>query len=79
MDNYTNKYFRICVPRGHVGNGRYSEIVFYIKADNMSSAIDKAIRMPSVKHNRYAFNAVEITKKEYIDGRKISAYERDGF
>lgn len=70
------KYYRICVPRGHVGSGKSQEIVFYIEADDIATAVKKAMMMPGVKHSRYASNATEVTKEEYVEGRKVSAYTK---
>lgn len=70
------RYFMIMVPRGHCGNGRYTEISFAIEAANLLAAMDKAKRMPGVKHTRAVLAGHEITRNEYIEYRKVSAYER---
>ncbi len=70
------RYFLIMVPRGHCGNGRYSEISFAFEAANLLVAMDKAKRMPGVKHTRAVLAGKEITREEYIEYRKVSAYER---
>ena len=71
-------YYRIVCPRGHVGRGKSSEIVFYMKANNLPSALSAARRMPSVKHHtrREFFTGYEVSKEEYMEARKVSAYER---
>jgi hypothetical protein len=71
-------YYRIVCPRGHVGGGKSAEIVFYMKAANLPSALAAARRMPSVKHNirRGFFSGYEVSKEEYMEARKVSAYER---
>lgn len=70
------KYFLITCVRGHCGNGHSTEIKFAFEAKDLLSACDKAKRMPSVKHTRLVLHGKEITKEEYIEYRKISAYER---
>lgn len=71
-------YYRIVCPRGHVGRGKSAEIVFYMKANNLPSALSAARRMPSVKHHtrRDFFTGYEVSKEEYTEARKVSAYER---
>lgn len=71
-------YFKISVPRGHVGAYKSAEITFYFKAKDMVSAISAARRMPSVKHHAKIgfYSGKEITREEYEEGRKISAYEK---
>lgn len=70
------KYFLITCPRGHIGTGRTTEITFAMMAENLLEAIDKARKMPSVKHSRMVLNGREVSKEKYDDFRKISAYER---
>lgn len=70
------KYYRVNVPRGHVGAGKTQDIIFYIKARSITIAASIARRMPGVKHSRSVFSAQEITQDEYIAGRQVSAYER---
>ena len=62
--------------RGHAGNGHGTEIKFAIAAANLLDACDKARKMPSVKHTRMAIYGKEITKAEYDEYRKVSAYDR---
>ena len=71
-------YYRIVCPRGHVGRGKSAEIVFYMKASNLPSALTAARRMPSVKHHtrKEFFTGYEVSKEEYMEARKVSAYER---
>lgn len=71
-------YYRIVCPRGHVGRGESAEIVFYMKASNLPSALAAARRMPSVKHHtrKEFFTGYEVSKEEYMEARKVSAYER---
>jgi hypothetical protein len=72
------KYYKVLCPRGHVGSGKSAEIVFYFKAKDLPSALAIARKMPSVKHNtrKEFFSGKEVTKEEYYENMKISAYER---
>lgn len=70
------KYYMVTCPRGHCGNGQYTEITFAISARNMLDAMDKAKRMPGVKHTRAILMAREVSYEEYSEYRKVSAYER---
>lgn len=72
------KYYKVLCPRGHVGTGKSAEIVFYFKAKDLPTALAIARKMPSVKHHirREFFSGKEITKEEYCEGMKMSAYER---
>lgn len=62
--------------RGHVGCGHSTEIKFAIRAKNLLEAMDKARRMPSVKHTRMAIYGKEISEAEYNEYRQVSAYKR---
>lgn len=66
----------IVCHRGHCGTGRSTEIKFAIAAKNLLEACDIARRIPSVKHTRIAISGKEISKQEYIEYRKTSAYKR---
>ncbi len=70
------KYYAITVPRGHCGVGRSTDITFVFQAKTLLDAMDKARRMPSVKHTRMILSGKEITFEEYTQYRKISAYKR---
>ena len=70
------KYYKVTCYRGHCGIGRSTEITFAFEAHNLLEAMDKAKRMPSVKHTRAILQGKEITRKEYVEYRSISAYER---
>lgn len=70
------KYYMIICHRGHCGTGHSTEIKFVFIANNAIEAMDKARRMPSVKHTRLAMIVKEITSIEYNEYRQISAYER---
>lgn len=71
------KYYIVKVRGGHVGAGRHTEISFNFRAKNMADAIEKARRMPGVKHENNAaiLSAKEITEQEYLENRKTSAYK----
>jgi len=49
-----------------------------MKANNLPTALSAARRMPSVKHHtrREFFTGYEVSKEEYMEARKVSAYER---
>lgn len=70
------KYYAVTCHKGHCGRGRSVEITFAFQAGNLLSAMDKAKRMPGVKHTRMIISAKEITSQEYVKYRQISAYER---
>lgn len=70
------KYFMVICHRGHCGTGHSTEIKFAFIANNAIEAMDKARKMPSVKHTRLAMIVREITAIEYNEYRQISAYER---
>lgn len=68
------KYFKVYANRGHLGAGKSGEIIFYIKAKQICDAVRQAQKMPGVKHCQFIAKALEISREEYIEGRKISAY-----
>ena len=70
------KYFMVICHRGHCGTGHSTEIKFVFIANNAIEAMDKARKMPSVKHTRLAMMVKEITSIEYTEFRQISAYEK---
>ncbi len=70
------KYYKVTCHRGHCGIGHSTEITFAIKAENLLEAMDRAKRMPSVKHTRAIIQGKEISELEYNEYRKMSAYER---
>lgn len=72
------RYYKVSVLRGHVGYGSYVPITFFISAKNALDASEKAKSMSGVKHSRPIMSCVPITATEYMEGRKISAYERCG-
>lgn len=69
-------YYKVTAIRGHSGAGRGEPITFVFEANSSYNAMQKAKRMPMVKHTRFsAIKSVElITKEEYDELRKVSAY-----
>ena len=72
------KFYMVMCSRGHCGTGHSTEIKFAICAKNLLDAMDKAKRMPSVKHTRMILHGYEITEQEYNEYRERSAYQREG-
>ncbi len=70
------RYFLVTCHRGHCGVGRSTEITFAIAARNLLEAMDKAKRMPSVKHTRMIIQGKEITLQAFQEYRTVSAYKR---
>lgn len=70
------RYFLVIGKRGHCGRGNFIEIGFAIKANHMIEAMDKAKKMPAVKHTQSILQAKEITLAEYQEYRTVSAYKR---
>ena len=70
-------YYIIRCKLGHSGSGQYREISFNIKARNAIDAMDRAKRMPGVKHNSstVVLGLKQITQEEYVQNRKESAYK----
>ena len=70
------RYFMVTCSRGHCGTGHEAVIKFAFESRNLIEAMDKAKRMPSVKHTRGILNGKEISRIEYEEYIKISAYKR---
>lgn len=70
------KYYAVTMERGHVGLGRSATITFYYKARDIFEAAAKARKQGGVKHSRFPVACKEVTKEEYCENIKISAYER---
>ena len=70
------RYFRVMCKHGHFGNGRYQPISFLFIAKDAVTAMDMAKTMPGVKHTSMIIACKEISYAEYLDGRKVSAYQR---
>ena len=70
-------YYKVVVKGGHVGTGKYRELIFYIAAKDAFQAIDEALKMPGVKHKFSALIGLnEISHKEFVKWRGTSAYKR---
>lgn len=70
------KYYAVTVQRGHCGCGRTAPITFYVQANSLLEAMDKARRMPGVKHNKPVYNACEVTKDFFTKATQESSYHR---
>lgn len=68
------KYYFVTVQRGHLGTRRSDDLKFAIEAENITTACVKAQQMPMVKHSKPISRAIEISKEEYNEFRKTSAY-----
>ena len=70
-------YYIVKCKLGHSGSGQHREISFNIKARNAIDAMDRAKRMPGVKHNSstVVLGLKQITQEEYVQNRKESAYK----
>ena len=70
-------YYIVRCKLGHSGSGRYREISFNIKAKNAIDAMDRAKRMPGVKHtsSTAVLGLKQITQEQYFQNRKESAYK----
>lgn len=74
------RYWKVTVVRGHMGYGNNNGMLtFYVIAPDIWEASRKALWKPGVKHRgRIPSTAREITREEYLEGRKESAYNRNG-
>lgn len=72
------RYFRVTCKHGHFGYGRYQPISFAFPAKDAVAAIDMAKAMPGIKHsdNSVILACKEISYAEYLNDRKVSAYNR---
>ena len=70
------KYYRVTCKQGHHGSKRYVPITFAFLAQNAIVAMDLAKHMPGVKHDQPVLDCREISYAEYLEFRKISAYQR---
>lgn len=70
-------YYRITVQRGHQGSGQYIPITFIFKADDIVEAIEKAKKMPGVKHNKPIIAAEKLCDEGYYGLSIRSAYIDD--
>lgn len=69
-------YYKVTAIRGHSGAGKGNTITFVFEAESSYEAMQKAKRMPAVKHSSKHIKSVElVTKEEYDELRKVSAYK----
>ena len=70
------RYYKVVMPRGHVGIGHEAYITFYFRAKNLISAMDKAKKMGGVKHTKMPVNVAEVDESVYLANINESAYVR---
>ena len=70
------RYYRVTCKHGHCGRGRYQPISFVFFAKDAITAMDMAKAMPGVKHTAPIISCHEISYAEYLEERKVSAYQR---
>lgn len=70
------RYFRVTCKHGHFGRGRYQPISFTFIAKDAVTAMDIAKAMPGVKHSAFILSCREISYAEFLNSRKVSAYQR---
>jgi hypothetical protein len=73
------RYWLVICYVGHCGRRHAPrEIGLAIEAKDSVEALLQAKKFPGVKHHssRYICTAREITREEYIERRKVSAYEK---
>ena len=77
--NNNCNYYKVKVLAGHCAHmgSKYREyLTFYFEAPSIFSAIEKAKKMPGVKHNKedVVQNVQQVSKEEYEAGVSVSAY-----
>ena len=72
------RYFKVRVVRGHCGSGKGFESTFYFACQTAMQALQKAKRMPSVKHSRLPLSVIEVSKEEYEEQLHTSSYHKEG-
>ena len=73
------RYWLVICYVGHCGSDKAPrEIGLAIEAKDSVEALLQAKKFPGVKHSRsrYICTAREITREEYIERRKVSAYKK---
>lgn len=68
------RYYRVLMPRGHVGIGNEALIDFNIAAKDACTAMRIAQRMPGVKHSKFPLRCEQISKADFAKRRKENAY-----
>ena len=69
-------YYRVTCKHGHFGARRFQPISFVFLAKDSVTAMDLAKAMPGVKHSAMILSCCEISYAQYLEERKVSAYER---
>lgn len=72
------KYYKVICERAHVGKGVTAYITFYYRANNVIEAINKAKRQRGTKRRKLPIACQEVSKEEYENNIKTSAYVRAG-
>ena len=57
-----------------MGRGKHMDTVVYIYSETMFDALKRAQNLPAVKHDKLPFDIQEITREEYIQGKKENKY-----
>lgn len=73
------KYWLVCCYVGHCGRRKNPrEIALVIEAETSVEAMLIARKFPGVKHHKskYLCYTKEITKEEYLERKKINAYNK---
>ena len=70
------RFYKVVMSMGHQGAGRERELVLAIQAENSIDACMKARNFPAAKHKKIPSLTKEISKEEYLELRRLSAYER---
>jgi len=70
------RFFCVTCKHGHHGHGTYQPITFALGAVDAIRAMDLAKAMPGVKHDTMILSCREISREDYMNYRKISAYKR---
>jgi len=69
-------YIKAVFKAGHVGKGKYYEMVRYLKVNKINDAFELSKTMPRVKKNRRGLGLIsccEITCEQYFAGKALEA------
>lgn len=72
-------YYAVTACLGHQGAKRHAPITFYFEAMSAVQAMDAAKKMPGVKHGRGIMTCWQVSKEEYTEKIRESAYQRSGW
>lgn len=64
-------YIKAVFKAGHVGNGKYHEMVRYMSVNNINEVFVLSKTMPRVKKRRGLISCCEITYEQYIAGKAL--------